>query len=110
MLNLSRLKNGQLVVRFQPCLKRSIPPWQSKEATFSKIDLDMQQKLINGIYIALFALGAGLLLTHSVKAGERAECARWVQEAKGRMSVWYSTDWQREQCHTYGIVLPDEKP
>lgn len=58
----------------------------------------------------LVSLGLGLFF--AISAGfaraERAECLSWALQGDAIPS-WYSTDWQREQCHRAGVLLPDVK-
>ena len=56
---------------------------------------------------ALVSAGLCLIISAGLNASERQECNRWMHEAEGRAS-WYSTTWQRSQCHAHGIILPDE--
>ena len=45
------------------------------------------------------------VLRFSVEKTERAECIRWEEESRA-YSLYFTTDWQREQCNHYGITLP----
>lgn len=57
--------------------------------------------------VAVIALLA--VLFFSLKVGlektERNECLKWRQEAR-EYPLWYSTQWQREQCLHYNLPLP----
>ena len=64
-------------------------------------------KLSHVVAGALLIAGIGGLIVSTVHAQERQECATWTREASS-IARWYSTDWQRAQCHAYGVNLPDE--
>ena len=55
---------------------------------------------------AVVAAGVCFLASSALNAQERQECARWMNEARESVG-WYSLDWQRAQCHAYGVTLPD---
>lgn len=60
--------------------------------------------------VCLVMFGAALFLAVSsgFNRAERAECLSWALQGDANPS-WYSTDWQREQCHRAGVLLPDVK-
>jgi len=37
---------------------------------------------------------------------EVVECHKWLAESR-EFSLWYSTNWQREQCKAHGLELPE---
>jgi hypothetical protein len=54
--------------------------------------------VIAGIAIAF------LLIQQAMSRSEQAECQAWKKQS-AEYAKWYSTDWQKAECRTYGIEL-----
>ncbi len=59
-------------------------------------------KNIIGILIILTLLS--LIFFKGLERHEKQECEIWQRQSQGFRS-WYSTDWQKEQCLNYNIIL-----
>jgi len=53
--------------------------------------------------VAILIIGI-VTLANSITKTERVECMTWEQESH-QYQGWYATDWQKEQCATYGIKI-----
>ena len=64
----------------------------------------MKNAIITTLAICAFV---GAIIPQTLTAQERQECNRWVHQASAGYA-FTSADWQRAQCHAYGITLPDK--
>lgn len=66
------------------------------------------EKIISGIMLtvvsAIIIAGTFSALNEGIKKSEKNECVKWVEQSQ-EYQKWYSTDWQKKQCETYGIAL-----
>jgi len=46
------------------------------------------------------------ILSMVLSKNEIVECNKWLAESR-EYPLWYSTDWQREQCKAHGLELPE---
>jgi len=53
--------------------------------------------------IGIFLVGC-LIMSWGMSKHELMECQEWQKQSEVYRG-WYSTDWQKEQCLTYGIEL-----
>jgi len=56
------------------------------------------------VAVGVLIVAFGLVTNEGLKRTEWAECQQWVRDSQ-QYQDWYSTDWQREQCLTFGIEL-----
>jgi len=56
--------------------------------------------LAMGVLIVAF----GVVVNEGLKKTERVECQQWVRDSQ-QYQGWYSTEWQKQQCLSYGIEL-----
>jgi len=59
---------------------------------------------IPAVMVCILAAGIVIAASRGVKNGEKAECESWAAQAK-EYPLFFSADWQKEQCQTYGIAL-----
>lgn len=60
---------------------------------------------IVGIIILVVIIGGIFLLINGlVKALEETECKQWQTDSQ-KFEGWWSTDWQKEQCVQFDIIL-----
>lgn len=73
-------------------------------------DYQKPSKSLGSILLSILALtGVGVafffILSIGVNRSERAECIKWNEWAKD-YPLYYSTQWQLEQCQHHGLPLP----
>jgi hypothetical protein len=58
--------------------------------------------------LCVFLFGVGFLLLFKIgfRENARVECLQW-KEQETEYPLFYSTDWQKEQCAEYGINFVD---
>ena len=64
----------------------------------------MIKTILSILLAGCLLVAIGLVVNEGVKRTERVECQQWQKDSKV-YAGWYSTDWQRQQCLTFGIEL-----
>lgn len=64
----------------------------------------LEKMLAVAFFIAL-AVAFFFALKTGIERSEKAECEKWLGWS-AEYPLYYSTDWQLEQCEHYGIKLP----
>jgi len=57
------------------------------------------------LFLAFLFIIFFFILSGAIEAQEKMECYQWQQDSVKYSRLWFSTDWQKEQCLNYGIEL-----
>lgn len=66
---------------------------------------NITQKLFAILFFIAIAVAFFFALKMGVDRSEQAECIQWREQA-AEYPLWYSTQWQREQCEHWKLPLP----
>jgi hypothetical protein len=67
--------------------------------------MNLSSKIMAVVFSVIVFAAFVMALDAGIDKSEKAECLKWRQEAS-EFPLWYSADWQREQCKAQGLPLP----
>ena len=65
----------------------------------------IQTALTVAFFVALF-VSFVYVASFGINKAERVECEKLRQQAEDFPLIFFSTDWQRQQCEYHGLPLP----